>query len=95
MQLFVGQTFQNKQNYKKSILCFDTVIEHYPDLFETYWYKLVSLIESKQYKKAVDFLDTIAANFEARKIDLEDLLAEYPEFINSPDYLAWRDLINI
>ena len=95
MQLFVGQTYQNEQNFKKSILCFDTVIEHYPDLFETYWYKLVSLIEANQNKDAIDLLETIMSNFEARKIDLENLLADYPSFINSSEYLSWRNLINI
>lgn len=95
IQLFIGQTFQNEKHYQKAITCFDTVIDHYPDLFEAYWYKLVSLIQLKEYQKAVDFLQTIITNFEARKIDLEELLAEYPEFFNSKAYLAWRNMINI
>jgi tetratricopeptide (TPR) repeat protein len=95
MQLFIGQTFQNEKRHDKAIKYFDNVIEHYPDLFETYWYKIVSLIQLKKHQKAVEFLDTIITNFEARKIDLEDLLANYPDFINSKDYLSWRNMINI
>ena len=95
MQLFIGQTFQNEQLYQKAVLYFDHTIERYPDLFEAYWYKLVSLIQTKQYNDATTFIDTIIINFEARKIDLDDLLAEYPDFINSREYLNWRNLINI
>lgn len=95
MQLFIGQTFQNEKKYQRSITYFNNVIDNYPDLFETYWYKIVSLIQSKQYQKAADFLDITLVNFEARKMDLEDLLVEYPDFINSKEYLSWRNLINI
>jgi tetratricopeptide (TPR) repeat protein len=95
MQLFIGRTFQNEQLYQKSVSCFDNAIEHYPDLFETYWYKLVSLIQAKQYIEATGFLDTIIFNFEAKKIDLENLLDEYPTFVNSKAYLEWRNRLNI
>ena len=95
MQLFIGQTFQNEHLYEKAIKNFENTIDRYPDLFETYWYKMVSLIQTKQYQKAVDFLDIIIINFEARKIDFEDLLAEYPSFINSEEFLRWRNMVNI
>ena len=95
MQLFVGQSFQNESDFRKAIECFDSVINRYPDLFETYWYKLVALIELENYSEAILFLDTIMISFEAKKIDLDDLLIDYPEFINSDIYLDWRNLTNI
>ena len=95
MQLFVGQTFQNELHFEKAIVCYDGVIDRYPDLFETYWYKLIALIQSNNFSEAVNFLDSIVFNFEARKIDLEDLLEDYPKFIHSNEYSNWRNTINI
>jgi tetratricopeptide (TPR) repeat protein len=95
MQMFIGKTFQNEKLYQKSIPYFENVIHRYPDLFEAYWYKIISLIRTKQYQRAVQLLNIIITNFEARKIDLDKLLAEFPSFLNSKEYLEWRNLVKI
>ena len=95
MNLFVAQSYQNEQDFAEALKLYDQVILQYPDLFETYWYKLSAYIESYNYDKAVEFLEVITSTFEVSAREIEEMLLEFPEFLESKTYQDWRGTLTI
>lgn len=59
-----------------------------PDLVQPYWIRVAISLDQKKYDDTVAWLDRISERFDMPITDLEGV-AEYADFVKSPEYRAW------
>jgi len=92
LDLLRAKIYYLLNDYESAIVRLSTLIERKPE-FENGYFSLLSIyMEQKKYSEATCLLDNIINTFQIYKEDLQPLLKEYPDFLNSIEYKNWIGL---
>ena len=90
LDYYEANALLNNGDYEKAVFYFDKFIEQKPGLTFGYFGKAVSWIEGKNYEKAALCIKDILQEFSTNIADLEMTFENYPEFLESEEYLLWK-----
>lgn len=84
-----GRICTEMGNFKTAITYFERILDQMSDFDMAYFALLDLLIKSDNFNEATQLLDRMTFKFNAYKTDFDNILQEYPTFINSSEYLTW------
>ena len=90
LDYYEANAVMNNGDFEKAVFYFEKFIEQKPELSFGYMGKLHSWIGKKNYENATLGFNEIINKFNITVPELESSLLNFPEFLDSEEYLLWK-----
>ena len=92
LDLYRANIYYQKGDIDKSEAYMQALLENFPTFYDGYNNMLLLYVDSKQYNKAVEFLDRLMAELEVPKEYIQKVVEEtYGDFAKSGQFIDWKE----